>query len=151
MSSPAGLRALIVDDDAIARRVLKAYLETWGLRTTGVATPDAALTTLAQANSAGTSFDVVLLDFVMPQKDGLQLGNEIASNPAFGNPALILVNAFDVCGRARSARDSGFRAYLLKPIEPATLYDELQRIAAGDAPLGVCPKNGSRMSTEASV
>ena len=130
-----GLRALIVDDDVTARRVLTSYLSTWGLVTTDTGESAEALTLLADAAGDGRPFDVVLLDFVMPQKDGLVLGNEIADNPAFGHPALILVTAFDARGRAQVARDAGFSAYLLKPIEPSALYNALEGIAAGSIAL----------------
>jgi len=127
-----GMRALIVDDNAVARRALTGYLTSWGLATVDTHEPDRALTMLSEAVEASRPFDVVLLDYVMPQKDGLALGSEIAADPAFGRPALILVTAFDARNRAQRAVDAGFAAYLLKPIEPSALYNALAGIAAGN-------------------
>jgi two-component system, sensor histidine kinase and response regulator len=130
-SALKGLRALIVDDNAVARRALTGYLTSWGLATIDTDSPDRALAMLVEGVAAGRPFDVVLLDYVMPQKDGFVLGAEIASDPAFGKPALILVTAFDARGRAQTAREAGFSAYLLKPVEPSALYNALSAIAAG--------------------
>jgi len=125
-----GLRALIVDDNAVARRALTGYLTSWGLATVDTGDPDRALAMLAEGVAAGRPFDVVLLDYVMPQKDGFALGGEIAADPAFGCPALILVTAFDARDRAQRAVEAGFSAYLLKPVEPSALYNALAGIAA---------------------
>jgi PAS domain S-box-containing protein len=133
-----GLRALIVDDDAVARRALTGYLTSWGLATIDTDNPDRALTMLTEAVAAGRPFDVVLLDYVMPQKDGFALGSEIAADPGFGSPALILVTAFDARNRAQRALEAGFSAYLLKPVEPSALYNALAGIAA-DAGIAVEP------------
>jgi PAS domain S-box-containing protein len=132
-SSLKGLRALIVDDNAVARRALTGYLSSWGLATIDTDSPDRALAMLTEAVAAGRPFDVVLLDYVMPQKDGFMLGSEITADPAFGKPALILVTAFDARGRSDAAHDAGFSAYLLKPVEPSALYNALSKIAAGSA------------------
>jgi PAS domain S-box-containing protein len=137
-----GLRALIVDDNPAARRSLTGYLSSWGLATIDTDSPDRALAMLTEAVAAGRPFDVVLLDYVMPQKDGFALGSEIAANPAFGKPALILVTAFDARSRSQTARDAGFCAYLLKPVEPSALYNALSGIAAG-AGAAVEPKTAA--------
>jgi CheY-like chemotaxis protein len=127
------MRALIVDDNAVARRSLTGYLSAWGLATIDTDSPDRALVLLTEAVAAGRPFDVVLLDYVMPQKDGFALGSEISANPAYGAPALLLVTAFDARGREQTARNAGFSAYLLKPVEPSALYNALGTIAAGSA------------------
>ena len=126
-----GLRALIVDDNEIARRALTGYLTSWGLATVDTDNPERALAMLAEAVAAGRPFDAVLLDYVMPQKDGFALASEIAAGPQFGRPALILVTAFDARDRAQRALEGGFSAYLLKPVEPSALYNALAGIAAG--------------------
>jgi PAS domain S-box-containing protein len=144
-----GLRALVVDDNEVARRMLTGYLSSWGLATLDTGDPTAALAMLREAVTAGRPFDVVLIDYVMPQKDGFVLGGEITGNPAFGKPALILVTAFDARGRAQVARDAGFSAYLLKPVEPSVLYNTLAGIAAGGviAPVTSAPVPIAKLGT----
>ena len=65
--------------------------------------------------SSGRPFDVVLLDYVMPQKDGFALGGEIAADPAFGCPALI---AFAFC--AAGCWLAGVVGPCAKLVPPAT-------------------------------
>jgi PAS domain S-box-containing protein len=125
------MRALIVDDNAIARRAINGYLSSWGLATLEASGPEEALTLLVQAATENQAFDVVLIDYVMPQKDGLVLGREIAERAEFGHPALILVTAFDARGRQEASQDAGFCSYMLKPIEPAMLYNALAGVVAG--------------------
>jgi PAS domain S-box-containing protein len=145
-----GLRALIVDDNAVARRALTGYLSSWGLATVDTDNPDRALAMLTEAVAAERPFDVVLLDYVMPQKDGFVLGSEIAADPSYGSPALILVTAFDARGRSQRAREAGFSAYLLKPVEPSALYNALSGIAAG-AGVAVEPIAAQRVPANATV
>jgi PAS domain S-box-containing protein len=127
-----GRRVLIVDDNAIARLALTGYLTSWGLKATDTDDPAHALALLREAAAEQRPFDLVILDYVMPQRDGLSLGGEIAADPACGNPTLFLVTAFDGDGRRKAAEAVGFAQYLLKPVEPSTLYNALAMLASSD-------------------
>jgi two-component system, sensor histidine kinase and response regulator len=124
------MRVLIVDDESVARRTLTGYISRWGLSSAEAETPDAALELLREAKAAGRPYDAVLVDYVMPQRDGLSLGGEILAAPdEYGAPALILITAFDAFGRKQLSREAGFRGFLTKPLDPSALFNLLGGIA----------------------
>ena len=88
-----------------------------------------------------------MIDYVLPRGDGLTLAAELREHPEYGRPEQILITAFDADGRREAAAAAGCKAYLLKPIDPSSLYDALGLIerkrdaqppAAADAPR--CPR-----------
>jgi signal transduction histidine kinase/CheY-like chemotaxis protein len=79
-SAPAelpGRTALVVDDNATNRRIVRRQLEGWGMTVVDHAEPAAAL---AQVD-AGAAYDVVLLDMHMPVMDGLELATALRPPP----------------------------------------------------------------------
>jgi two-component system, sensor histidine kinase and response regulator len=70
----------------------------------------------------------VLIDYVLPRGDGLTFASELAERPEYGNPARILMTAFDADGRKRAALDSGCADFLLKPVDPSDLFDSLGKL-----------------------
>jgi CheY-like chemotaxis protein len=129
-----GLRTLVLDDDRVTRRALTGYLSSWGLATAEAEDAETAFDMLAEGVAAGRPYDVVLVDYIMPGKDGMVVGAEIRAEPRYGTPATIMVTAFDAHNRRDAARELGFAAYLSKPVEPSALYDALIRIASAGTP-----------------
>jgi two-component system sensor histidine kinase/response regulator len=126
---PAGaLRVLVLDDDGATRRTFEATLASWGMHHASCADIDSAHALLREAALNGTPFDVVLIDYVLPRSDGLAFARELAERPEYGNPARILMTAFDADGRKQAALDSGCADFLLKPVDPSDLFDALGRL-----------------------
>ena len=120
-----GKRVLAVDDNETNRRILTAYLESWGMavRTTG--SPREALGWVA----AGEAFDVGILDMHMPELDGVGLARAIREHRAVAALPLLL---FTSLGRREAdAEGAGFSAHLTKPIKPSQLFDALAGVLAG--------------------
>ena len=120
-----GSRILVVDDDPNAREVFRRTLDSWGVRS--VVMPDGphALDELSRAASRGEPYDAALIDYVLGDTDGFTLSGQIRETPAVKTTPLLMVTAYDDAIRARSARDVGFAAYLVKPIGQSTLYNAL--------------------------
>lgn len=74
-----GLKVIAVDDTATNRRVLEAYLGSWGMRVTSCPDGHAALDELQRSAERGEPFDVAILDFNMPRMDGVELARRITS------------------------------------------------------------------------
>jgi len=113
------MRALIVDDEALARskllRMLRAFpdVEVIGEASDGAA----ALMLTAQLRP-----DVIFLDVQMPEVDGF----DVAASLPDDAPALVFVTAFDQY--ALRAFDAQAADYLLKPVEPERLARTVQRL-----------------------
>ena len=118
-----GHRALVVDDDPVAREVFHQYILSWGMRNGQAASGAEGLEILRKAAEAGDPYHLALIDFKMSRMDGLTLARAIRSEPALGRTKLILVTAFDTKERGKEALRAGFGAYLTKPVKQSQLFD----------------------------
>ena len=110
---------LIVDDNATNRGILEAQLKNWGMTPLSAATGQEALQRINQQR-----FAVALLDFQMPEMDGVALAREIRKQV---NTPLILLSS---SGETLSAEDSAlFKFQIPKPIRHAALFNALLRLA----------------------
>ena len=121
----AGIRVLVVDDNAVNRQVLRERLASWRMRVDEAAAAEAALATLRAAAGAADPYGLVLTDFEMPDGDGLALAYAIRAEPALRGVALVLLTSVDQQGGAELVRAAGFSAYLVKPVRASLLMDAL--------------------------
>ncbi len=87
-----------------------------------------ALALLRGAVAQGRSFDVAIVDMQMPGMDGMGLANAINADPALVLMPLVLLTSFGDRGEAKMAQESGFAAYLTKPLRQHHLYQCLRRV-----------------------
>jgi len=118
------LRALIVDDEDLARLRLRALLADCTLPGAEVVA-EAASASEALHRIAGTEVDVVLLDIQMPGLDGLQLARRLREMP--NRPLVVFVTAH--AGHALQAFDIDAADYLTKPVRRARLQEALLRVS----------------------
>ena len=123
----AGIRVLVVDDDADARELARHMLESRGAAVTTADSVERALRMLG-----GDRFDVVVADIAMPGQDGFALLRAIRELPAgssnHGIPAIALT-AYAGARERREAIAAGFSLHLKKPIEPDALFAAVASIA----------------------
>lgn len=120
-----GKRLLIVDDNETNRLILQRQVETWHMIPRVCATPMEALTWVRQ----GEPFDAAILDWHLPEMDGVMLAAEIRQ--VVGGQRLPLVMLSSLGSRPSGAADVGFAAYLTKPIKPSQLFDVLVNLFTG--------------------
>jgi signal transduction histidine kinase/CheY-like chemotaxis protein/HPt (histidine-containing phosphotransfer) domain-containing protein len=125
---PAGLHVLIVDDNATNRQILEHQVTSWGMRTTIVDGPRAALEVLRDGTRRGEVCDVALLDMDMPGMDGLELARVIRDDPALAPIPLVLLTSPAAPGSSSAARAAGFSAYLTKPVRQSQLFDAIATV-----------------------
>ncbi len=130
-----GVRVLIVDDNPTNRRVLAGQIEMHNMEAVCAADADAGLTLLREAASGARPFDVALLDFQMPDCDGVELGRRISADKRLAKTRLVLLTSSGQRGDAQRCAELGFAAYLLKPVTRHDLIDcmELVMAASGEA------------------
>ena len=116
----AGKRVLIVDDNASNRLLLKLQTERWGMHARDTNSPAVALEWIVQ----GDPFDVALLDYQMPEMDGITLAREIRAVRGAHAPVLILLSS---TGQSLASvhADAGFAVGLSKPLRLSHLRDRL--------------------------
>ncbi len=118
---PAGLRVLVVDDNAVNRLVAQRLLGLSGCEIDVASDGHAAMEVLARKD-----FDVVLLDVHMPELDGLEVTRRIRASPG-AQPRIIGVSASADSDDVRSCREAGMNDFLAKPVTRERLIETLQR------------------------
>ena len=117
-----GLRALIVDDKAINRRILESMTRKWGMEPTLADSGSEALEILSRQHGQ-PRFDVVLLDIDMGTTDGIELASAIKKRAEGADIRLVLLTSLGRRGDAKKAREAGLAAYLTKPVRERQLHD----------------------------
>ena len=115
-----GKRVLIVDDNRNNRLLLKLQTERWGMLARETDSATAALGWV----SRGDPFDVALLDYQMPEMDGIALARAIRAARGSGSPVLILLSSVGQVLTLEPA-EAGFAAVLSKPLKLSHLRDRL--------------------------
>jgi len=120
-----GLNALVVDDNAINRRLLEGMLRACGLKVTAATSGEGALAALEHAVAAGEPFTVVVVDAEMPGMDGFEAAERILNNPSLGKPMIMMLSSMGQPGDAARCRELGVTAYLTKPLRQFELKEAL--------------------------
>jgi DNA-binding response OmpR family regulator/HPt (histidine-containing phosphotransfer) domain-containing protein len=115
LESLEGLTILIVDDNATNRLLVAHAAESRGMRVRETGSPLEALRWV----EAGEPFDMAVLDYLMPQMDGVELARQIRKHRDTRSLPLVLISAL---GRGTVAT-SDFVAFLTKPIHQSALHD----------------------------
>jgi signal transduction histidine kinase/DNA-binding response OmpR family regulator len=118
-----GKHVLVVDDNAINRRIIDLQTEAWGLHSQSTASGPDALTLVER----GDPFDLAILDMHMPELDGLQLAHHLRQM----RPDLPLVLYTSLGGAGEV--DPVFDAVLAKPVKQSHLFDVLVSLLSGGA------------------
>ena len=141
-----GLRALIVDDNAVNRRILREQLQSWGCRAEEAEGGREALEALA--GSGADPFGLALLDMMMPDMDGAETARRIRADTRWHGIPLVLLSSTG-SRDSRAARPAGgFAAALVKPVRQSQLFDTLITVlAAGEA----CPDLGAVEKVESAT
>ncbi len=120
-----GCRILVVDDNATNRRIITSFLARWGVEGEATASPKEALKWVR----AGRKFDAAILDFLMPELDGVELAEGLLKlRPEQPMPVVILSS---IGQHARTA--ANISSTLVKPVKPSALHDALADALAGSA------------------
>jgi len=123
-----GRRVLIVDDNESNRIILHHLVTGWGMVDDQAQDAAAAVTLIEQQATKGLSYDVAIVDMLMPGKDGLQLAKELKVHPVGSLVRLVILTSLIQRGHAELARQAGFLAYLTKPIRHDQLSNCLRTV-----------------------
>jgi len=114
-----GRRALVVDDNATNRRILRAQLESWGMRVVDHESPVDALVAAAEWVP-----DVAILDMHMPDLDGVALATGLRATAGWSDVPLVLLTSLGE--RVPGATELGL-VHLTKPVKAAALRSTVAR------------------------
>ena len=123
-----GLKVLVVDDNRTNREILEKQLCVWGIRSRGASGGDEALSILHASASEGSPFDLAILDYNMPDIDGLQLAGRIKADFSLSGVRLIMLSSVGIRGDGRKARETGVSGYLTKPVRRDVLHESIAAV-----------------------
>jgi len=123
-------RILIVDDSPRARLLVETVLRSQGYSClTSVESAQAAFRALGIEPDAGTAppeFDLILMDLLMPEVDGIEACRRIKSCQRFADVPLIMVTAEDSPECLKAAFAAGAMDYVKKPVNRVELTARVQ-------------------------
>lgn len=117
MSSPGSkaLRALVVEDDGVARRILAKTLEAQGFSVLTFGDVESAIPAL------DGGLDLVITDQSLPGRDGVFLVEHIRANPATAEVPIIMVSSFEDPAQIERGLEAGADDCIVKPFRPAMI------------------------------
>jgi CheY-like chemotaxis protein len=133
------LRVLVVDDNNTNRRILHHQLLAWDMQPDCAARGEEALKMMRDAVSSGQPYGLALLDFQMPEMDGLALARVVKSDPLIGAIRLVILTSHGQLLSPTELRELGIDSCLIKPVKQSRLFDcmmdAMDRTAAQISPL----------------
>ncbi|MFZ3288670.1 MAG: ATP-binding protein [Telluria sp.] len=122
------LTVLVVEDDAINRRVCARYLELLGHA--GVQAEDGSQA-LAALTQAGQEIDVILMDISLPGRSGLEVAEAIRAldGERWQRIPIIIMSAHVSATTSRALANSGYAAFLGKPFSLKSLSKALNGVS----------------------
>lgn len=135
------IRVVLIDDHDLLRRGIKTMLESEGdIEVVGEGSDGAGAAKLVEEASA----DVVLVDVIMPHKDGIEATREIKD--AHPNVAVVVLSGHDEQRFVFDAVKAGASGYLLKTAELDEVVSTVRAVARGEMQLD--PELATQVLTE---
>ncbi|MCY7295640.1 ATP-binding hybrid sensor histidine kinase/response regulator [Alteromonas sp. a30] len=141
----SNLKVLVVDDIAISRRVMCDCLLGLGVSANTACNGIEAIEMALNADANNTPFDVILMDWRMPELDGIQAAKQIMSGSKGRLPHILMVSAYDREDAIDAANAVNISDFLEKPVSRSTLMDSLYTVMGHQ----LLPENRFNVALEA--
>jgi len=145
-----GRRMLVVDDNESAREVIGDMLRSMSFLVGVAASGPAALAEIARAEAASEPYEVVFLDWQMPEMDGIATADRIARLGLAHPPRLAIVTAYGRDELLTAAHNIGVEDVLIKPVSASLLFDTVMRLLGARREEGAVYLPASGLETDLS-
>lgn len=125
-------RALVVDDNSAAAHILSEMLVSMNLRASETFSGKQAIAAIVDADANDIPYEVIFVDWRMPEMDGVETCRRIAKLPLKQPPRLIMVTGYGREELLPEARKAGIETVLIKPLAAGTLYDAICLALGGE-------------------
>jgi len=138
------MKTLVVDDSPTSLEVMSSFLESWKFDVTLCMSGEECLRQLELADMAGNPFQLLLIDWNMPNMTGLEVAKTIQENVSQGRltiaPMVIMVTGYSQSQFQVEAADVKLDAVLTKPLRASRLYNTILRLQQpGIRKFTLCP------------
>ena len=120
-----GMSVLVVDDNGAAREVFRHMLTALAFEVTTVASGAEAIEEIQQAERQGTPFGIALIDWKMPEMDGVETIRRIRADMGERAPICLLATAHDHDSLRLALQDIPVEGILDKPVTSSSLHDAI--------------------------
>ncbi len=118
-------RALVIDDSRAMRMIIAQSLAGCGFDVRQAANGRQGLEIMRSENAG---FDVVLVDWNMPEVNGLDFVREVRTQPAFQHIPLVMVTTETEIEQMARALEAGANEYVMKPFNREVIEDKLRLV-----------------------
>ncbi|MGV3533638.1 MAG: response regulator, partial [Chthoniobacteraceae bacterium] len=122
-----GMRVLVVDDNAVNRRILREMLTNLRMQPTVIASGAAAIVEMLHAARAGDPFPLAILDGMMPEMDGFMVAEKIREHAELSGATVMMLSSAMPAGASARCAELGVASYLMKPVSHRELIDAILR------------------------
>ena len=133
--TPQSLDVLIIDDDAAALEILADEIQDHSMSVTTAESGRSGLDLLRRKAALGNPFDIVLVDWRMPEMDGTEVARHIREDPEISqSPIIIMVTSYDALDLKARINALGVSAVVEKPLNGPSFIDLVRKIKGPDDP-----------------
>jgi two-component system chemotaxis response regulator CheY len=118
-------KALVIDDSRAMRMIISQTLAGCGFEVVQAANGRLGL---EKMDREGTAFHVVLVDWNMPELNGLEFVQQVRANPAFNGVPLVMVTTETEIEQMARALEAGANEYVMKPFTREVIEDKLRLV-----------------------
>jgi PAS domain S-box-containing protein len=130
-ASVAGARTLIVDDNATNRKILEYQLTSWKMKPESVPSAREGLDLLRREAGRGKPFALLIVDFQMPEMDGMELARAISADPKLAGVHMVMLSSMHGRQKPEGFQAAGIEAWLSKPAKQSQLFDTITTVMSG--------------------
>lgn len=142
------LHVLVVDDCEDSRTIVTKYLESFGFTVEIAESGKRALKMAENREKQGTPFNLVVMDWLIPEIDGLEVSRRIREKSASA-PPIIMMTAFGSDMEKAEAEKIGIQGFLTKPIYQSTLFNAIMDAFGKEGYKKMPPQ--SRLMTDSNI
>ena len=126
MATVGGLLVLVVDDNETNRRILYEILTAWEMEVETADSGIAALEALARSKRDGRIYSLIIVDYMMPEMDGIELLRLIRRDDTYGDAPVIMLTSSGSFEEERQAMELGVSRALTKPVRNSALLQAIK-------------------------
>ncbi|MEO7597951.1 MAG: response regulator [Opitutus sp.] len=126
-------RVLVVDDNATNRRIVLHYIRAHGANATAVASGAEALAALREAAGTDSPYELVVVDYQMPEMDGVMLAEAIRADAEINSVRMVMLTSLDRRFRPEELVALGLTQALMKPVRQGELARAMMKALSPDA------------------
>ena len=112
-----GLSALIIDDNENNRLIFKKYLSYWQIHCREAEGVDEAVDIVKAERKNNKSFDLIFVDYHMPEKNGIEFARIMKSGNLTGKSQMIMISSISEMINKDELLQYGFKARIFKPVK----------------------------------